>query len=135
MAPDTEPTKLPTDRSFGVTFAVVFCLIAGWMAWSSMPGFVWLISAAGALLAVAWIYPRLLRPLNRLWMAFGLLLHRIVSPIVLGVMYFGLFAPIALVLRVKGRDAMRQTADPDASSYWIDRDPPGPPPESLPNQY
>jgi hypothetical protein len=135
MAPIAEPLKLPSDRSFGVTFAVVLFLTAGWLAWKSMPGSVWLLSGAGAFLAVAWIRPRLLRPLNRLWMAFGLLLHRIVSPIVLGAMYFGLFTPIALAFRLKGRDVMRRTADPDASSYWIDRKPPGPPPESLPNHY
>ena len=59
----------------------------------------------------------------------------IVSPIVLGVMFFGVFTPIGIVMRLAGRDAMRRRLDPPARTYWQDRDPPGPDPSGLPNQF
>ncbi len=68
-------------------------------------------------------------------MAFGALLHRVVSPLVLGILYFGMFTPIAFAMRLRGRDAMRRRTDPQAASYWIRREPPGPPSDSLKNQF
>jgi len=126
---------LPSDRSFGITFAVVFAAIAAWLVWKSLPGAGIVASLSILFVAIALSRPLLLRPLNRGWMAFGAVLHRVVSPLVLGLIYFGMFAPIATAMRLRGRDAMRRRADPDAKSYWICRDPPGPPPESLKNQF
>lgn len=126
---------LPSDRSFGITFTVVFAAIAAWLGWKSLPGAGIVASLSILFAAIALSRPLLLRPLNRGWMAFGAVLHRVVSPLVLGLIYFGMFAPIAAAMRLRGRDAMRRRADPDAKSYWIRRDPPGPPPESLKNQF
>jgi hypothetical protein len=88
-----------------------------------------------AILAVALARPGLLHGLNRAWMRFGALLHKVVNPIVLGGIYFLVFTPFALVMRLAGRDALRRKLDSQAKSYWINRDPPGPPPDSLPNQF
>ncbi len=136
MATNRDPLPaLPSDRSFGITFTVVFCLVAAWLWWKSIPGATVLLSLAVAFLVISFVQPRILHPLNRAWMAFGALLHRIVSPIVLGAIYFGLFTPTAFVLRLRGRDAMHRRTEPQAASYWIRRDPPGPPPDSLKNQF
>lgn len=129
------PPPLPSDRSFGFTFVVVLALIAGWLWWTGRGG-AGIAAAAGVLLlAISLVRPGLLRPANRAWMSFGTLLHRIVSPIVLGLIYFLVITPVALGMRLRGRDALKRRFEPDRPSYWEPRDPPGPPPGSLTNQF
>lgn len=136
MATNREQTiPLPSDRSFGITFTVVFALVGAWLWWKNISGAAVFGSLAAAFLVISFVRPGILHPLNRAWMAFGGLLHRIVSPVILGVIYFGMFTPIAFFLRVRGRDAMRRRTEPRAVSYWIRRDPPGPPPDSLDKQF
>lgn len=126
---------LPSDRSFGLTFVFVLGALAGWLWWREHGG-AWMAGLGAALLlAVSLAYPRILHPFNRAWMAFGAVLQRIVSPVVLGVMFFGVITPLGWALRVGGRDEMRRRFEPDAPSYWIDRDPPGPAPGSLNQQF
>ena len=69
-----------------------------------------------------------LRPLNRLWLKFGLLLHKVVNPIVMALVFFGTVLPTGLIMRVLGKDLLRLKRQPDANSYWIERRPPGPAP-------
>jgi large-conductance mechanosensitive channel len=127
---------LPSDRSFGFTFVVVFALIAAWQAWVGRAAVAFTFGGLSiAILVVALARPALLHALNRAWMRFGALLHKVVNPIVLGGIYFLVFTPVALIMRLAGRDALRRKLDTQAKSYWIDRDPPGPPPDSLPNQF
>jgi hypothetical protein len=59
----------------------------------------------------------------------------IVSPIAMGILFYAVFTPIGLIMRLFGKATMRAPFDPRASSYWIHRDPPGPPPDSLKNQF
>ena len=126
---------LPTDRSFGITFTVVFALIAAWLYWTDRSGVVVLASLSVLTLVVSFACPSILHPLNRLWMKFAEILHKIVNPIVLGAMYYVVIAPVGIGMRLFGRDALRRRIEPEASSYWVDRKPPGPPPDSLPNQF
>ena len=79
--------------------------------------------------------PKLLVPFNRLWARFGLLLHRITSPLVLGIMFFVVITPMGWIMRALGKDLLRLKIDPAATSYWIARTPPGPTPESLKEQF
>jgi hypothetical protein len=65
----------------------------------------------------------------------GLLLSRIVTPVVMGVVFFAVVTPVALILRVLGKDPLRLKLDPTAATYWIDRIPPGPSPESIKDQF
>ena len=81
------------------------------------------IAAALAFLLVTLIKSDALLPLNKLWMRFGLLLGMIVSPIVLGVIFFGLFTPIAILMRLSGRDELRLKIAQKAS-HWISREEP-----------
>ena len=76
-----------------------------------------------------------LAPLNKWWTKLGVLLYRIVSPVVLGLLFYLTVTPIALLLRLLGKDPLRLRRDPDGASYWIDRTPPGPAPESMKNQF
>jgi len=127
--------KTPTDRSFGLTFAVVFALLTVWLWWNSSRFAVFALGASAAFGLAALVVPRALHRLNVLWMRFGLLLNAVVSPIVMGVIFFGIFTPVALFFRLKGRDALRRKFEPDVASYWIDRKPPGPEGSTLPRQF
>lgn len=130
-----KPLKIPTDRSFGLTFAGVFVVIGAYLLWKGrsfgLPALG--IAAAFALLALA--LPRILHPLNIAWGYLGLLLNKVVSPVVLGIIFLVVFVPIGLLFRVTGRDALRRTFEPKSRSYWVDRDPPGPEGKSLSRQF
>jgi hypothetical protein len=64
-----------------------------------------------------------------------LLLHTIISPIVLGVLFFGIFTPLGVIMRLFSGDPFHLRFNPGAPSYWIERSPPGPAPDSLNNQF
>lgn len=100
--------KLPSNRKFGFFFTFVFLVVAAYFYYSD--NVTWAYSfIVGALLflLVTLIKSDALLPLNKLWMRFGLLLSMIVSPIVLGVIFFGLFTPYALIMKIFGRDELR----------------------------
>ena len=124
-----------SDRAFGLVFAVFFAIVALLPLWGRGEVRAWalLISTAFALFAVA--VPHILAPLNRGWMAFGNLLHHIVSPIALGILYYGVVTPTGLLMRLAGKDPLRLRFEPAARSYWIERQPPGPSADSLKDQF
>jgi hypothetical protein len=124
-----------SDRSFGIVFAVVFALIGLLPLVFGHPVRLWALAVGAGFLAAALVAPRVLSPLNRVWLRFGLLLHKIVSPLVLGIMFFLVITPIGLLMRAFGKDLLRLQFDKRSSSYWIERLPPGPPPESLKDQF
>jgi hypothetical protein len=130
---DVEPAG--SDRAFGIVFAVACAVLAAWPLASGQPVRLWAAVASLAFLATALTMPALLGPLNRLWVKLGVLMSRIVSPVVLGLMFYGVFVPMGLVFRVLGKDPLRRTLDPAAPSYWIDRRPPGPSPATITNQF
>jgi hypothetical protein len=127
--------KVPSDRSFGVTFSVVLLLVGAWMAWRTSPYAFVAIGLGFAFGALGLLKPSLLHPLNVVWMRFGLLLNRIVSPIVLGAIYLLLFVPVGLYFRLRKRDVLRRAWEPERTTYWIDRLPPGPEPHTFPRQF
>lgn len=126
--------KMGSERAFGIVFAIVFALIALWPLLGGGGVRPWAAATGAAFLGAAFLAPRALRPLNVLWFRFGMLLHRIVSPIVMGFLFFVTVTPIALLMRALGKDLLRLRRS-DAKSYWIERDPPGPPPESMTKQF
>ena len=130
-----EPGEGGSDRGFGIVFAFVFAAVGLFPLLDGGPPRGWALGVAGTFLAVAFVRPALLAPLNRVWFKFGLLLQRVVNPLVMAVIYFGVATPTSLVMRALGKDPLRLEYDPDAQSYWIHRDPPGPARESMKNQF
>ena len=128
----------PSNRSFGLTVGGILLAIAAvrYAFFDAGTTSTWVIGGPGLLLFLfGAVYPRPLKPLNRAWMALGLLLARIVNPIVLFLMYVTIFVPTGLVMRLFGRDALHIKPQSDAQSYWVVRDPPGPEPETMKNQF
>lgn len=136
VQPLSDSAKLPSNRSFGLLFAAVFLIVATY-AWAKDDAQrwvqVWLIMAV-LFFVIALLAPALLTPLNKMWFALGLLLGKVVSPVVLGILYFIVITPVAMGMRLFGRDAllMKKRA---VSTYWISRQPPGPAPESFKDQF
>ena len=95
----------------------------------------WLIGSALVMAFSALVVPRVLRPLNRAWTRLGLLLGRIVTPVVLFLLFVVAFVPLGLILRLRGLDPLRLELEPDKETYWIERDPPGPSPDTLVRQF
>src|SRR5437868_404113 len=122
-----------SDRTFGLVmagFLALLALINGWHAGRLWP---WELALAVLFLAATLIKPAVLHPLNRLWMKLGLLLHHIVNPIVMGLLFFGTIWPTGAIMRMRGRDLLRLKREPAANSYWIAREP-GPQPETMKDQ-
>jgi hypothetical protein len=133
----SDPNRaLPSDRSFGLLFTVVFALAAGYALFKSFPpAAVYLLGGAAALfLAASFAQPRLLSPFNRAWHQLGLMLGKVVSPIVLCAIFFLVITPVAAVTRLAGRDALRLRKR-KVRSHWVERAAPGPSPESFRNQF
>jgi hypothetical protein len=130
-----EQVEGSSDRVFGLVFAGAFLVIAGWPLWRAEGPRWWALGVAVVFALVALVKPALLSRLNRLWMKLGMLLGKVVSPIALGILFFGVLTPVGALLRLGGKDPLRLKRDPGADSYWIPREPPGPPPDSMTNQF
>ena len=112
---------LPSNRKFGFFFAFIFAIVAAYFYYSANQIWVYVfIAIASIFVLITLTKSDILLPLNKLWMRFGLLLGMIVSPIVLGVIFFGLFTPIAMLMRLSGRDELRLKYAQKAS-HWISR--------------
>jgi Saxitoxin biosynthesis operon protein SxtJ len=130
-----EELRPPSERAFGITLAVALFILTVLFALRGSDVWLALLALALLLSAVTAIAPGRLRPLNRLWMRFGMVLHAIISPIVLFILFFAVITPTGLLARLFGKDFLRLKFDTSAPTYWIDRRPPGPRPESLRNQF
>ncbi len=127
--------KGSSNRTFGFVLAVIFLVVglaplaggADVRIWASILAAVFLV------LAIAW--PASLAPLNRVWTRFGLLLHKIMSPLVMGVIFYFSITPVGVFLRLIGKRTLGLRPDPKMETYWIERRPPGPPPETMRNQF
>ena len=125
----------PSDRRFGLTFAALFAAIGGVRLVLGHAYALWWLGAALVMFALALWWTAPLRPLNRLWLRLGLVLYGVVNPVVMALLFYSTIMPIGLLMRLCGKDPLRLRRDPDAPSYWLVRDPPGPAPETMKNQF
>ncbi|MCB9990629.1 MAG: hypothetical protein H6867_04505 [Rhodospirillales bacterium] len=123
-----------SEKSFGIVFAVVFGLIGLFPLLHGGDVRLWSMTVAAVFLAAAYAKPDVLAPLNKLWFKLGLLLHKIVSPIIMGAVFLLGVVPTGLIRRAMGKDSMR-LKKPEGDTYWIKRDPPGPDAESYKRQF
>jgi len=129
------PVKGSSDRTFGLVFAAVFLIIALYPLAGGGAVRGWALAVAGAFGVLAVFLPASLGHANRAWTRFGMLLHAIVSPVALGVLFYLVVTPTGILMRLFGKDPLRLQMDPSAETYWITRDPPGPTGDSLDNQF
>jgi len=136
LSPAREQAVRPSsNRTFGLVFAAFFALIAVLPLLRGHAVRRWPLPVSALFLLAALAAPKVLAPLNRAWTALGKLLHAVINPLILGVLFYLVFAPFGWVLRRMGKDFLRLRPAPDAPTYWIARQPPGPAPESMSRQF
>lgn len=129
-------SNMPSERSFGLLFTLVFILGGIYTVYKSLPPastFILFLMAI-LFLAASLLKPRLLTQLNKSWFLLGFLMGKLVTPIVLGIIFFLLITPIAVITRVFGRDELKLYKK-ITKSHWVDRNPAGPEPMSFKNQF
>ena len=124
-----------SNRAFGLVFAGAF-LLAGLWPWVRYDAALrpWALALAAVFLVVSLFAPERLAPLNRLWFRLGLALHVVVSPLIMGLLFYGAVTPTGLIMRAFGKDILGLRRN-DGPTYWRDRDPPGPATGSMKNQF
>ena len=132
---EKQDIQIGSDKSFGIVFAVVFFVIALWPLMDEGNFRVWALVTGIILFLISSIYPSIYKPFNYIWFKFGLLLGKIVTPIVMGFLYFFTITPTALIMRTLKKRPLDLEFDDSLDSYWKYRDPPGPSSESMKNQF
>ncbi len=129
-------TSSASDRSFGIMFGCIFIIVAALLRFRDEPEELQLLLLALSFLTflASFTRPRLLRTPNKLWMKFSLLLARFVSPIILGVLFYIFISPLALALRLFGRDELRLKSK-KLTTNWQSRKIDGYSLDSFKNQY
>jgi len=124
-----------SERSFGFIIAAALVVIALVPLIRGRDPRWFLLPIAAVFFILAQVAPRLLRPVNEAWHRFGLLLQKVVNPVIMGAIFAIGIIPTGIMLRLTGKDPMRRKFDPQAETYWILRNPPGPPPATMKNQF
>jgi hypothetical protein len=114
--------KISSNRSFGFLFFIVFFVISLWPLKSQGDLRIWTLVLSLLFLILGALNSKLLTPFNKLWFKFGILLGSIISPIVMGIIFFVVVAPVGIIMRFLGKDLLRIIKNKFVSTYWINRD-------------
>lgn len=123
-----------SNKSFGIVFFVVFMIVSLWPVFWGGELRLWALIIAAIFLVLAFFIPNSLSAFNKGWTKFGLLLNKIVSPVFMGLVFFGVVTPMALAMRLLRKRSLELKYSKEPS-YWIERKPAGPEPESFNNQF
>ena len=112
--------KIGSNKSFGIVFFIVFLLIALYPLINNGELRIWSLITAIIFLILGLINSKVLTPLNKLWFKFGLLLGKVISPIIMGIIFFLVVTPTALIMRIIGKDLLNLKFN-NKKSYWIEK--------------
>ena len=115
--------KIGSNRSFGIVFFVVFLLIALYPLTNSEGIIVWSVIISFIFLVLGLLNSKILTPLNKIWFKFGIILGEIISPLIMGIIFFFVVTPIGLVMRILGKDVLNLKYNKN-QSYWIEKNGP-----------
>ena len=115
--------KIGSNRSFGIVFFIVFLLISIYPLINNESIRIWSLVVSLIFLALGIINSNLLLPLNKLWFKFGIFLGKIISPIIMGIIFFLVVTPIGLIMKLLGKDVLNLKYN-DYRSYWIEKNGP-----------
>ena len=113
--------KLGSNRSFGIVFFIVFILLAIYPLINQGEVRIWSLIVSFLFLFLGLLNSKILTPLNKLWFKFGILLGKIISPIIMGIIYFLVVTPIGLLMRLFGKDVLNLKLNKNESSYWVEK--------------
>ncbi len=121
---DHVSTEQSSEKSFGVVFSIVFLIVALYPLINSESLRIWALVVSIIFFLLAFLAPKILVLPNKLWFKFGLLIGSIVAPIVMAFVYFVTVLPTGLIMRLLGKDLLKQKLDKNAKSYWVKRSEP-----------
>jgi len=116
-----EKIKLPSNRNFGIVFFIVFLLIALWPILNNKDIRIWSLIISLVFLFFGAINSKLLTPLNKLWFKFGILLGKIIAPIIMGVVFFLVVTPTGLIMKIFKKDLLKLKKN-NSDTYWLKKD-------------
>ena len=120
--PSDSKIKISSNRIFGLLFFIVFLIVALWPLKYEEGIRLWSLALSIIFFILGIFNSKLLTPLNKLWFKFGILLGSIVSPLIMGIVYFFVVTPMGVLMRILGKDLLKTSKVKSASSYWIKRD-------------
>jgi hypothetical protein len=127
--------KIASDKSFGLVFACFFFVVGAAPLLKHHPLRLWALVLSCLFFLVSFFSSGYLHPLNKIWNKVGLLLGKIIAPIAVGVLFFIIITPLAIMSKLLGKDPLRLKWEANADSYWIKCQPSGPSPESMMQQF
>ena len=113
-----------SEKGFGIVFAIFFLLVGLYPLVHGEGVRLWVLVAAIILLVVAFLAPKILSLPNKVWFKLGVALGAIIAPIVMAIVYFITVVPTGLIIRLIGKDLLKEKLDRNATSYWIEREQP-----------
>ena len=113
-----------SEKNFGIVFAVVFLLISLYPLVDNKDVHLWSLIISLIFFLLAYVDPKVLSVPNKLWFKLGMALGAVVAPVVMALVYFSTVVPIGLIMRLMGKDLLRQKLDKNTKSYWIERNEP-----------
>ena len=116
-----DDVKISSNRSFGLVFFIVFLLIASYPVIYNGEVRTWSLLISLIFLVLGLFNSKILSPLNKLWFKFGILLGKIISPLVMGMIFFFVVTPIGLIMRLMGKDVLNLKYNNKNKSYWIEK--------------
>ena len=116
-----EDIKLGSNRSFGIVFFIVFLLISLYPLLNNEHIKIWSLIISLIFLALGLLNSKFLTPLNKIWFKFGLFLGKLISPLIMGIIFFLIVTPIGLLMRMLGKDLLNLKFN-SKKSYWIEKD-------------
>ena len=117
----TQKEKLPSNRNFGLVFFVFFLIIGLWPLLGTNEIRYWSIFFSIIFFLLGITNSKLLNPLNKIWFNFGMLLGKMISPLVMGIIFFLVVTPIGVIMRVFGKDILSLKYNKKNKSYWIEK--------------
>ena len=116
--------KISSNRSFGIVFFVVFLLVAVYPITYSEDIRIWSLIISFIFIILGLLNSKILTPLNKLWFKFGVILGKIISPIIMGIIFFLVVTPTGLIMKVLGKDLLRLKYNKKDNTYWIEKNGP-----------
>ena len=113
--------KLPSNKNFGSVFCIVFFIIATWPILSENNIRIWSLILSFIFLILGLLNSKLLEPLNKIWFKFGLILGKLVAPIVMGIIFFFVVTPTGLIMKILRKDLLNLKKN-NSTTYWIKKD-------------
>ena len=118
---NNEKLKLPSNKNFGIVFFIIFFVIALWPLMNNHEIRYWSLFFSIFFLILGLMNSNFLTPLNKIWFYFGMALGRIVSPLVMGIIYFFIVTPTGIIMRFLGKDILRLKKN-SKNTYWINKE-------------